>query len=88
MGIKLPKIQIGRFLRKTVAPLIPGGSTVAESVNSVIKAVKGKTSAGQNVVPATQAAIVQVNEDAQRKQLITWGLIAAGVVLLILVVRK
>lgn len=87
MGIKLPNLQIGRFLRTEVAPLIPGGEKAAEGINSIIKTVKGKTSAGASVVPATQEAIRQVNVEEQKRQMMTWLLVGGAVIVVILFVR-
>jgi hypothetical protein len=89
MGIKLPKINIGRFLRKTVAPLIPGGSEVAEKINTAIKSVKGQKPQGPaQVVNASASALEQINKDEKSRQLMWIGLAAAGVLLIVLLTRR
>jgi len=84
----LPKIAVGRFLRKTVAPLIPGGADVAERVNGVIKDVRDRIETGENIIPATRGALTQINEGERKKQLLQFGIAAAAVVLLVFLLRR
>ena len=89
MGIALPKIQVGRFLRKNVAPLIPGGADVAERVNSIIKDVKSGTNSGQDVLTSTKAAITEANvQYEKRKYLYIIAAIAGGLLLIYLARRR
>lgn len=84
----LPKINVGRFLRKEVAPLIPGGAEAAEAVNGIIKDVKGRTAGGQELIPATQAAIHNAHSEKAKREITTWVLVGAGVLVLVLMLRR
>jgi ElaB/YqjD/DUF883 family membrane-anchored ribosome-binding protein len=88
MGIALPKIQVGRFLRKSVAPLIPGGADVAERVNGVIKDVKAATASGTNIVDATKASITEANVQAEQRKYLTIALVLAAGLLLVYLARR
>lgn len=89
MGIALPKLQVGRFLRKTVAPLVPGGEAVADRVNGIIKDVKSGVQSGSNIIDATKASITQANVDYEkRKYLYIVAAIGAGLLLIYLARRR
>lgn len=88
MGIALPKLQVGRFLRKTVAPLIPGGADVADRVNGVIKDVKAGVASGSDIVTATKASITEANVQFEQRKYITYAVILGAAVLLIYLARR
>jgi len=88
MGIALPKIQVGRFLRKTVAPLIPGGADVAERVNGVIKDVKAGVAAGNDIVTQTKASITEANIQFERNKYMTYVLFIGAAILLVYLARR
>lgn len=88
MGIRLPSIQIGKFISREIAPLIPGGEEAAESINRILNKIKGKTAAGANVVPATRAALEEINAESQKKRLLTYALIGGGALLFLFLVMR
>lgn len=89
MGIALPKLQVGRFLRKEVAPLIPGGASVADRVNGIIKDVKTGMDSGKDVLSSTKAALTEANvQYEKRKYLYIIAAIAGGLLLIYLARRR
>lgn len=88
MAISLPKIQVGRFLRKSVAPLVPGGAEVAERVNSIIKDVKTGVASGQNVIDSTRASITEANVQAEQRKYLTIGVAVLFALLLVYLARR
>lgn len=88
MAVRLPAINVGRFIRTDIAPLIPGGSEVAERVNGVIKDVKAGVASGQDIMTATKAAVTEVNVAEKQKQYVTLALIGGGLLLLFIMFRR
>jgi len=88
MGIALPKLQVGRFLRKSVAPLVPGGAEVAERVNSIIKDVKTGVQSGTNIIDATKASITEANVQAEQRRYLAIGAALLVGLLLIYLARR
>ena len=96
MGIKLPKIKVGKFLKKVatsvpkvvgkVAKAAPVIGTVVQTADDVIGAFKKRTSSGQSVMGAAANTAADYSPDAQAQK--TLLLVAGAVILLLVMMRK
>lgn len=96
MGIKLPKIKVGKFLKKVatavpkvvgkVAKAAPVVGTVIQTGEDIVGAFKKRTASGQSVVGAAANTAADYSPDAQAQK--TLLLVAGAIIVLLVIMRK
>ena len=91
MGIRLPKIRVGKFLKKVggvalkVGHVVPGVSSVVQAGEDAVGIFKKKRAAGQSASDAAANTAASYSPEAQTQKMLLYG--AAAVILFLLIKR-